>query len=269
MKSLINTVINSLKIRSEELATVGLGGGLPLRQPDLNEGCTNVPYVNRELEIKTKNLTTSSQLCKKLWDFRDGTPIPCGSCALPPDFKYCAYHAMTSKPEERMKDEKKSGEEKRKEFKETPWICYCGEGNTWGGRLALELHMMKHGGDESKLEQANEMHKSPTGALRDNKGKAPLSWVPFCVIEAIATVLFKNSVSGGGKYPEHNWKKGAQYSVPLDSLLRHAFKCGSGEEVDPDDGLNHSWKILTNAAFLVFYEKFYPELNDLYNKDSK
>lgn len=107
------------------------------------------------------------------------------------------------------------------------------------------------------------MTQSPTGALRDNKGKAPLSWVPFEVVKAIAMVLWRNSIPGGGKYPMHNWKKGANYSTPMDSLLRHAYKRADGEKVDPDDGLPHSWKILCNAAFLVYYEAKYPQLDDL------
>lgn len=112
------------------------------------------------------------------------------------------------------------------------------------------------------------MTSSPTGALRDNKNKLPLSWVPLCVVEAVAAVLWRNSVSGGGKYPDHNWQKGANYSTPLDSLLRHAGKRAQGEVTDPDDGLPHSWKILCNAAFLVFYEKHYPQLDDLGTKAS-
>lgn len=107
------------------------------------------------------------------------------------------------------------------------------------------------------------MIASSTGSLRDNKGKLPIHWVPLCVIEAIAAVLWKNSKPGGGKYPEHNWQKGNKHSVPLDSLLRHAHKLADGEKIDPDDQLRHSWKILCNAAFLVFYEKFYPEMDDM------
>lgn len=109
----------------------------------------------------------------------------------------------------------------------------------------------------------NTMIASSTGSLRDNKGKLPIHWVPLCVIEAIAAVLWKNSKPGGGKYPEHNWQKGNKHSVPLDSLLRHAHKLADGEKIDPDDQLRHSWKILCNAAFLVFYEKFYPEMDDM------
>ena len=105
--------------------------------------------------------------------------------------------------------------------------------------------------------------ESETGALRANKGKLPLFWVPGIVTKAIATVLWKNSKSGGGKYPDNNWKKGANYSTPVDSMLRHLHARMTGEKLDPESGLLHSWHILTNAAFLVFYEEKFPELDDL------
>jgi hypothetical protein len=107
------------------------------------------------------------------------------------------------------------------------------------------------------------MVESSTGALRDKKGKFPFSWVPYEVVEAIAAVLYKSSVEGGGKYPNHNWKKCAEHSVPMDSLLRHSFKRCRGEMVDSESGLPHSWHMLVNAAFLVYYEQYAPELNDL------
>jgi len=107
------------------------------------------------------------------------------------------------------------------------------------------------------------MNESPTGALRDSKGKLPFSWVPYEIIEAMAAVLYKSSVAGGGKYPDHNWKKCAEHSVPMDSLLRHSFKRCRGEMTDNESGLPHSWHMLVNAAFLVYYEQYAPELNNL------
>lgn len=99
-----------------------------------------------------------------------------------------------------------------------------------------------------------------TGALRDNKGKPPFSDVPYELLEAVASVLYKSSVEGGGKYPRNNWRKGAAHNVPLDSLLRHALKLAAGETHDAETGLPHSWHVACNAAFLVFYEKHFPEL---------
>lgn len=107
------------------------------------------------------------------------------------------------------------------------------------------------------------MVESPTGALRDNTGKLPFSWIPYEVIEAMAAVLYRSSVKGGGKYPDHNWKKCAEHSVPMDSLLRHSFKRCRGEMIDSESGLPHSWHMLVNAAFLVYYEQYAPEMNDL------
>lgn len=107
------------------------------------------------------------------------------------------------------------------------------------------------------------MNQSKTGAMRDNKGKLPFSWVPYEVIEAMAAVLWHSSVDGGGKYERHNWKKCAEHSVPMNSLLRHSFKRSRGELKDEESGLPHSWHMLINAAFLVYYEHYAPELDDL------
>lgn len=107
------------------------------------------------------------------------------------------------------------------------------------------------------------MNKSPTGSLRDNKGKAPVHKVPLELDEAVSMVLFNSSIEGGGKYPDGNWKLGNKHSVPLASLIRHAKKLAGGEEYDPESGMPHSWHIACNAMFLVYYEKHYPELNDL------
>lgn len=120
-----------------------------------------------------------------------------------------------------------------------------------------------HADNFNHLSTPSTMTYSSTGAARDNKGKPKLSSVPFVVLEAIAGVLYRNSEEGGGKYPTDNWRKGAPHSVPLDSLIRHAFRLADGERIDPDDGLPHSWKILCNAAFLVFYQKYYPSMDDL------
>lgn len=113
------------------------------------------------------------------------------------------------------------------------------------------------------------MVAAETGSLRDNAGKMPFSEVPLEAMEAIATVLFKSSKDGGGKYPRRNWRKGNKHSVPMDSLLRHAAKRCNGELNDAESGMPHSWHILINAVFLVFYEKRHPELNDLKDEESK
>ncbi len=115
----------------------------------------------------------------------------------------------------------------------------------------------------------NEMNVSATGSLRDNKGKAPLSWIPFEVLREAAIGLWKCSTPGGGKYPPNNWKKGAPHSVPIDSLLRHAHKRADGQMNDDETGLRESVHILMNAIFLVYYELRYPHMNDLVPFENK
>jgi hypothetical protein len=104
-------------------------------------------------------------------------------------------------------------------------------------------------------------------ALRFNAGKLPFSWFPKEGVVAFTSVLWKSSIPGGGKYPAHNWKKGAKWSVPLDCALRHLYAFMGGEFYDPIEkggtGLPHAWHALVNLVFLVYYMARYPEMNDL------
>jgi hypothetical protein len=113
------------------------------------------------------------------------------------------------------------------------------------------------------MSKEQQMSASPTGSLRENKGKAPFSWFPYEAIEATTMVLYKSSTDGGGKYPRHNWRKGNYLSVPLDSALRHIFKRMRGEKNDPETGLPHLWHALCNLVFAVFYEMRFPWADDL------
>jgi hypothetical protein len=115
----------------------------------------------------------------------------------------------------------------------------------------------------SLSEPKDKMTISPTGALRENKGKPQFHQMPYEAVEATVTVLHRCSVEGGGRYPKSNWRKGAPLSVPLDSALRHIFKRLGGEKYDDETGLPHLWHALTNLVFAVYYEKHYPQLDDL------
>lgn len=108
-----------------------------------------------------------------------------------------------------------------------------------------------------------------TGAMRENKGKSPLSWVPRSLAEAVAQVLYRNSDEAGGRYPRNNWRKGLPWSETLDSLMRHANAIADGEDIDPEDGLPHIFKVATNAAFLIEYRKTHPEMDNLYKPEKK
>jgi hypothetical protein len=119
------------------------------------------------------------------------------------------------------------------------------------------------------MPQQKEMNISATGALRDNKGKLPYHWFPGEAVHATVSVLWRASEPGGGKYPPHNWRKGANWSVPLDSCFRHLYALAGGEFYDQETKLPHAWHALTNLVFLVYYMARFPELNDLAAKESK
>ena len=95
-----------------------------------------------------------------------------------------------------------------------------------------------------------EANQSKTGSLRYNKDKLPMHLVPPSAIKALASVL----EYGANKYEARNWEKGANYSVPYASLMRHLMAFWEGEDKDSESGLPHSYHILMNAAMLVEYE---------------
>lgn len=100
-------------------------------------------------------------------------------------------------------------------------------------------------------------------ALRFNKGKDPMHLVPPDAIKAMAKVL----AFGATKYAENNWKKGAYWSVPYSSLMRHLLAFWDGQDLDEESGLAHVEHIIMNAAMLVEYYNRYKELDDRYVKE--
>lgn len=111
------------------------------------------------------------------------------------------------------------------------------------------------------------MTVSKTGGLRDNKGKPKLSLVPKSLLVAVATVIWKNSIPGGGKYPMYNWEKGLPWTDVADSLLRHIFAWLGGENIDPESGIHHLWLAACNLAFLIQYQDICPQLDNRKKKD--
>jgi len=101
-------------------------------------------------------------------------------------------------------------------------------------------------------------------ADRKNAGKARLDLIALPSLEGAARVL----EFGSGKYSDWNWAKGADWSVPIASLLRHLSAMQMGELTDPESGELHADHILCNAIYLAHYARFFPELNDLPNLQS-
>jgi len=100
-------------------------------------------------------------------------------------------------------------------------------------------------------------------AARHNDGKLPMHLVPTDAIRGMAQVL----KVGAEKYELRNWEKGAYYSVPYASLMRHLLAFWDGENVDSESGRPHLEHVLTNAAFLLRYYEQFPELDDRPGKE--
>lgn len=111
-------------------------------------------------------------------------------------------------------------------------------------------------------ERQRAMNVAPTGGLRDNKGKAPLSLVPLSLIKGVAEVIWKSSTAGGGKYPMHNWRKGLFFLDTAACALRHIFAWLEGEDCDKETGLHHLKHAACNIAFLLEYIEKHPELDN-------
>lgn len=101
-------------------------------------------------------------------------------------------------------------------------------------------------------------------ALNYDEGKNPLHLLPTEALEAVATVLAKNTIAGGGKYPPHNWRSGMKYSRCSSSLLRHMFAFLRGEDYDDESNLLHIAHVAVRALFLLQYQ-----LDDLAHFDDR
>lgn len=83
-------------------------------------------------------------------------------------------------------------------------------------------------------------------ALRFNTGKLRYSQLSTSAIRSIVEVL----EFGATKYPIHNWRKGFDYTIVLDSIQRHLEAFKELEDKDKESGLSHIAHVLTNAMFL-------------------
>lgn len=67
---------------------------------------------------------------------------------------------------------------------------------------------------------------------------------------------------GAKKYAAHNWTKGFQWSRLLGAALRHIFSWARGEDKDPETGLSHLAHAVCCLIFLIWHERYKPELDD-------
>ncbi|HLY75857.1 MAG TPA: dATP/dGTP diphosphohydrolase domain-containing protein [Planctomycetota bacterium] len=79
-------------------------------------------------------------------------------------------------------------------------------------------------------------------------GKVPLHLCPDTVLVAGSMAFLEGAV----KYGAFNWRRaGVRASVYKTAGLDHFLAWWNGEDIDPDSGLPHLWKLLACVAILV------------------
>lgn len=119
------------------------------------------------------------------------------------------------------------------------------------------------------LDYLAEIHTDSIGEVTEagkkfDTGKLPLELISPTSLNAMAAVL----AFGAKKYDARNWEKGIAYSRIIGAIMRHTNAYLSGEVFDKETGLSHMAHVMTEAMFILHFEKHRPEFNDL-PKESK
>jgi hypothetical protein len=94
--------------------------------------------------------------------------------------------------------------------------------------------------------------------IKHDKGKPRISLVPREAIEGAARALG----FGADKYGAHNFKGGLAYTRLLDATMRHILAYTSGEDNDPESGLNHIDHAIATLAMLEYMIYNKKEMDD-------
>lgn len=105
---------------------------------------------------------------------------------------------------------------------------------------------------------------SSTGAEKGSK-LAKHSLIPPGPLNALA----EHYGLGAEKYEKHNWRKGYDWSLSFDALMRHANAFWGGEDVDPELGSPHMAAVAFHAFTLLSFMAEHPEFDDRYKPENK
>lgn len=104
--------------------------------------------------------------------------------------------------------------------------------------------------------------------MKYDEGKPQLGLIPPEALIEIARVLG----FGAAKYGVNNWRKdgdNTSWIRTYSSIQRHLNAWLSGEDVDPESGMNHLSHAATQIMILMVHQMEHPEVDDRYKKETK
>jgi len=96
-----------------------------------------------------------------------------------------------------------------------------------------------------------------TGGQKGQK-PAQMSYFPFDALTEISKVY----QYGASKYARDNWKKGYNWSLNFDAMMRHMFAFWEGEDLDPESHCSHVAHAAWHALTLLWFQQHYKEGDD-------
>ena len=88
---------------------------------------------------------------------------------------------------------------------------------------------------------------------KNDSEKTRLDLIPCEAIEAIGQAF----THGAGKYGDHNWRRGIDFSRLYGATLRHLNAFWAGEDIDADSGLPHLALAGAEICMLMSSDKKY------------
>jgi hypothetical protein len=98
-----------------------------------------------------------------------------------------------------------------------------------------------------------------TGGEKGAKREA-MSLIPLDVLKRDVSPHYR---AGADKYAPDNWRKGYDWSLSADALLRHfAAFWSEREELDEETGTHHLAAVVFHALALLHFVREHPDLDD-------
>lgn len=115
------------------------------------------------------------------------------------------------------------------------------------------------------MEDKDKKEQLKREGVKYDGGKLRYDLIPADALEMLAAIY----TMGAGKYDDHNWRKGMNWSRPFAALMRHAWAWFRGEDIDPESGINHLAHAAWNCFTLMNYAKSHPEFDNRVKNDGK